>query len=165
MQLFSSVWHKYLISTLRNLSIGKTQIQLSRQYNINTNNCSWASVHCHLAWEEQPSPMMQAWLASLVWQGTPSTETTGLTVRGFVILKFEVLCTIRTSFFFNASEYSKVKLMIDNSCGAEVALSCIKLQKYLNFYIYLWLLHSQKLPKKGPPPPPPHRSITHPLKI
>ena len=127
-QHFSSVWHKDLISTSRNLSIGKTQIRLSQQYNINTNNCLWASVHCHLAWEEQPSPMMQAWLASLVWQGTPTTETTGLTVRGFVILKFEVLPLGLPSSSM-ASGYSKVKLcmtnlMIDNSGGAEVALSC-----------------------------------------
>ena len=130
-QLFSSVWHKDLISTLRNLSFGKTQIRLSQQYNINTNNCLWASVHCHLAWEEQPSPMIQAWLAILawlVWQGTPSTETTGLTVRGFVILKFEVLPLGLPSSSM-ASDYSYVKLcmtdlMIDNSGGAEVALSC-----------------------------------------
>ena len=101
-QLFSSVWHKDLISTLRNLSIGKTQIRVSQQYNINTINCLWASVHCHLAWEEQPSPMMQAWLASLVWlvwQGTPTTETTGFPSEGLSYWVWSV--TIRTSFFFD----------------------------------------------------------------
>ena len=130
-QLFSSVWHKDLISTLRNLSIGKTQIRVSQQYNINTINCLWASVHCHLAWEEQPSPMMLAWLASLVWQGTPSTETTGLTVRGFVILKFEVLCTIRTSFFFNGLWIFKSQAVYDKPDDWQQWWSrgCIKLQK------------------------------------
>ena len=61
--------------------------------------------------------------------------------------------TIRTSFFFNGLWIFKSQAVYDKPDDWQQWWSrgCIKLQKYLNFYIYLWLFHSQRLPKKGPP--------------
>ena len=97
------------------------------------------SVHCHLAWGEQPSPMMQAWLTSpdwLVWQGTPSAETTGLTDIGSVILRLEVL-PFRTSFFFNGLWLFICQAVYDRPDDWQQWWSwgCIKLQKLLTNHL------------------------------
>ena len=120
---------------------GKHKFEISQQHNIKRNKYNLTSVHCHLAWGEQPSPMMQAWCTSpvwLVWQGTPSSEANGLTDRGFVILRLEVL-PFRTSFFFNGLWLFICQAVYGRPNDWQQCWSwgCIKLQKQ-KLYYFIW---------------------------
>ena len=85
--------------------------------------------------------MMQAWLTSpdwLVWQGTPSTETTGLTGIGSVILRLEEL-PFRSSFFFNGLWLFICQAVYDRPDDWQQWWSwgCIKLQTFLFQHLVL----------------------------